>query len=85
MIAAELAGANDFINHLDEGYDTFLGKWIQNGIELSIGEWQKVALARAFFRESQLIILDEPTSSLDPRAKEEFFQNLSNLPQGRLL
>ena len=83
MRAAECSGADCVINNLDNGYETILGTWFEDGTELSIGEWQKVALARAFFRESQLIILDEPTSSLDPKAEEEVFKKFRQLVAGR--
>jgi ATP-binding cassette subfamily B protein len=81
--AAERSGADRVINSLDNGYETILGKWFEDGTELSIGEWQKVALARAFFRESQLIVMDEPTSSLDPKAEEEVFRKFRQLAAGR--
>ena len=71
------------INRLDKGYETILGKWFEDGTELSIGEWQKVALARAFLRDSQLIVLDEPTSSLDPKAEDEVFKKFRQLVAGR--
>jgi len=81
--AAERSGADRVIDSLDNGYETILGKWFEDGTELSIGEWQKVALARAFFRESQLIVMDEPTSSLDPKAEDEVFKKFSQLAAGR--
>ena len=81
--AAERSGADHVINRLNNGYETVLGKWFEDGAELSIGEWQKVALARAFFRESQLIVLDEPTSSLDPKSEEEVFKKFKQLVAGR--
>lgn len=77
--AAQCSGADCVINNLDRGYETVLGKWFEDGAELSIGEWQKVALARAFLRESQLIVMDEPTSSLDPRAEDEVFKKFRQL------
>jgi ATP-binding cassette subfamily B protein len=67
--AARLAGADGVINGLGNGYDTPLGKWFEDGEELSIGEWQKVALARAFYRDAGILVLDEPTSALDPVAE----------------
>ena len=83
MRAAQCSGADCVINRLDNGYETILGTWFEDGTELSIGEWQKVALARAFLRESQLIIMDEPTSSLDPRAEDEVFKKLRQLVADR--
>ena len=83
MRAAQCSGADRIINSLDKGYETVLGNWFEDGKELSIGEWQKIALARAFLRESQLIIMDEPTSSLDPRAEDEVFKKLRQLVAGR--
>jgi ATP-binding cassette, subfamily B, bacterial len=81
--AAERSGADRVINNLENGYETILGKWFEDGTELSIGEWQKIALARAFFRESQLLVMDEPTSSLDPKAEEEVFRKFRQLAAGR--
>jgi ATP-binding cassette subfamily B protein len=81
--AARLSGADPIIRRLPEGYDTQLGHWFQKGHELSIGEWQKVALARAFLRDSRFVVLDEPTSSLDPLAEAELFQQFRKLIQGR--
>lgn len=71
--AAKKSGIDRVIRKLPEGYDTILGNYFHNGHELSIGEWQKVALARAFFREADIIILDEPASSLDALAETEIF------------
>ena len=63
--------------------DTRLGYWFKKGRELSIGEWQKVALARAFLRDSELVVLDEPTSSLDPLAEAEVFAHFRRVIKGR--
>jgi ATP-binding cassette, subfamily B, bacterial len=81
--AAKLSGADGFISGLGQGYDTVLGKWFEDGAELSTGEWQKIALARAFMRDAQIIILDEPTSALDAKAEEEVFQRFKELAKGR--
>jgi ATP-binding cassette subfamily B protein len=81
--AANRAGANDVITRLPQGYDTVLGKWFEEGEELSIGEWQKVALARAFLRDAQLIILDEPTSALDAKTEYDVFRGFRQLLDGR--
>jgi ATP-binding cassette subfamily B protein len=83
VTAARLSGADGVITRLPQGYDTVLGKWFWDGEELSIGEWQKVALARAFLRDAQLIVLDEPTSALDARAEYEVFEQFRQLAQGR--
>ena len=83
VAAARRSGADDVIRALPHGYDTILGKRFANGEELSIGEWQKVALARAFMREAQIIVLDEPTSSMDARAEYEVFQSFRQLVSGR--
>lgn len=81
--AARHAGADDLITRLPQGYETMLGKWFEDGEELSIGEWQKVALARAFLRDSQMIVLDEPTSCLDAKTEYEVFKGFRNLLKNR--
>lgn len=81
--AARQAGAEEAINRLPEGYETILGKRFEKGDELSIGEWQKIALARAFLRDAQLIILDEPTSAMSARAEYELFKSFRDLLNGR--
>jgi ATP-binding cassette subfamily B protein len=81
--AARQAGAHESIAKLREGYDTVLGRWFKNGAELSVGEWQKVALARAFLRDSEILILDEPTSAMDPKAEYELFKKFHELAKGR--
>ncbi|MEM0982098.1 MAG: ABC transporter ATP-binding protein [Cyanobacteria bacterium P01_H01_bin.58] len=79
--AAIRSGADAVIQQLPQQYDTVLGKLFAGGEELSIGQWQKVALARAFLRDSQLIVLDEPTSAMDPQAEHEVFQRFRELIQ----
>src|SRR5205809_313482 len=81
--AARQAGAHDVIASLKNGYETILGRWFENGEELSIGEWQKIALARAFLRQAQLIVLDEPTSFMDARAEYELFERFHQLTKDR--
>ncbi len=66
-----------------KGYDQMLGRRFDEGIELSGGEWQKVALARAYLREAQVLILDEPTASLDARAEYEVFLRFAELTGGK--
>ena len=81
--AAHNAGAAEAIAGLSHGYDTMLGKWFEEGEELSTGEWQKVALARAFVRDAQILIFDEPTSALDPLAEWKVFERIRELAEGR--
>jgi ATP-binding cassette subfamily B protein len=81
--AATKSGAAEVIEGLPEGYDTVLGKWFDGGVNLSGGEWQKVALGRAFMREAQILILDEPSAALDAKAEYELFSRLQELAQGR--
>ena len=83
VAAARDSGADDLIARLPKGYDTILGKWFEDGEELSIGEWQKIALARAFFRDAQIIALDEPASSLDVKTEYEVFRRFRQLFTGR--
>ena len=71
------------IEGLPGGYDTVLGRQLEEGAELSLGEWQKLALARAFLRETQIIVLDEPTAALDPLAEAEVFERFHELARGR--
>lgn len=80
--AAEKAGLASFIAHLPHGYDTMLGKQF-GGTELSGGQWQKLSIARAFARESQIFILDEPTAALDPRSEYEIYQHFTELTRGK--
>ena len=81
--AARQAGAEGVINRLSRGFDTMLGKRFEKGDEISIGEWQKIALSRAFLRDAQLIILDEPTSAMSVRAEYELFHSFKELLNGR--
>ena len=83
VAAAELAGAHDFVSALPAGYDTLLTRAFLGGVELSIGEWQRVAVARAFFSDSSLLVLDEPTAALDPRGEHELFESVRALAKGR--
>lgn len=81
--AAAKSGANAVIEKLPNGYDTMLGRWFNEGTQLSGGEWQKIALARAFIRDARILVLDEPTSSLDARAEYEVFSQFRELTQGK--
>jgi ATP-binding cassette subfamily B protein len=83
VAAAQWAGIHDEIMHLPRGYDSVMSRTLTDGEEFSIGQWQKLALARAFVRDSQLIILDEPTSSLDAAAEFAFFEKFREMARGR--
>nr|WP_238341931.1 ABC transporter ATP-binding protein [Actinopolymorpha rutila] len=82
LAAAERAGAADLLDRLPDGLDTQLGLSF-GGRELSGGEWQKLALARAFARDCQVLVLDEPTASLDTRTEYDIFQRFAQLTKGR--
>ena len=82
--AAQKSLADTVVQDLPKKYEQVLGKRFADGIELSGGQWQKVALARAYMREAQLLILDEPTSALDARAEHEVFQRFSELIEGKM-
>ena len=75
--------ADTVINKLPAGYDQMIGRRFAKGVELSGGEWQKMALGRAYMRDAQLLILDEPTAALDARAEHEVFQRFAELTQGK--
>jgi ATP-binding cassette subfamily B protein len=83
VTAAERSGADRFIREWESGYDTVLGPVFVGGKDISIGQWQRIALARAFFRDAPLVILDEPTAALDARAEHELFERMRGLFQGR--
>ena len=79
-LAAKRSNADTFIDKLPDGYDTPLMRYFEdNGIELSIGQWQKLSIARAFYSDSDILILDEPTASLDPMAEQEIFDQFDSL------
>jgi ATP-binding cassette subfamily B protein len=82
--AAERSLATSLLPRLNDGYRQMLGRRFEGGVDLSGGEWQKVALGRAYMREAQLLILDEPTSALDARAEYEVFRRFSELVSGRM-
>jgi len=83
-LAAEKGGAKALIDHLPKGLDSILGKTFGEGVDLSGGEWQKMALSRAFMRDAQILILDEPTSALDPLAEYEIYKGFADLTQGKM-
>jgi ATP-binding cassette subfamily B protein len=81
--AGRLAQADEFIADLPRGYDNLLGSEFFGGANLSLGQWQRIALARAFFRDAPFVILDEPSAALDPRAEAALFENVRTLYKGR--
>ena len=83
--AAESGNAREFIEALPNGFDTPLTRMFEdNGIELSGGQWQKLSIARAFYKESDILIMDEPTASLDPIAEAEVFSKFETLSRGKI-
>jgi ATP-binding cassette subfamily B protein len=82
--AAHKSLADTVVNKLSGGYDQMLGRRFEGGVELSGGEWQKMALARAYLRDAQLLILDEPTAALDARSELEVFERFAELTQGKM-
>ncbi len=81
--AATTAGAGDFISPLPQGYETLLGKQFPGGVDLSGGQWQRLALARAFYRDAGLLILDEPTASLDIATEARIYAHFKTMTEGR--
>jgi ATP-binding cassette subfamily B protein len=82
--AAEKSLASEVVARLEGGYDQMLGRRFEGGVDLSGGEWQKLALARAYLRDAQLLILDEPTASLDARSEFEVFERFAELTFGKM-
>jgi ATP-binding cassette subfamily B protein len=83
-LAASKSLADTVVKRLPRGYEQMLGRRFEGGVDLSGGEWQKIALARAYLRDAQLLILDEPTAALDARSEYEVFQRFSNLTEGKM-
>src|SRR5512132_1754840 len=82
--SARKSGAHAIIENLPEGYQTMLGRWFRGGHELSLGQWQKIALARAFMRNAEILVLDEPTASLDAATEYEIFRHFQELTEGKM-
>lgn len=81
--AARRSGAETVVTRLRNGYDTELGRWFQEGQELSEGEWQRLATARTFWRDARILVLDEPSASLDPLAEADLLRQFRELLGGR--
>lgn len=78
-----MSGASDYLKNMSKGMDQVVGKMFEGGVDLSGGEWQKLALARAFFRNSPILILDEPTSAIDAKAEAEIFEKVQKLQKDK--
>jgi ATP-binding cassette, subfamily B, bacterial len=81
--AARSAGAAEFVERMPRGYETMLGSWLAGGRDLSTGEWQRIALARAFLRQAPIMLLDEPTSAMDSWAENEWLERFRTLAAGK--
>jgi ATP-binding cassette subfamily B protein len=84
IAAAHKGGADKVLAELPDGYDTILGKWFEGGHELSGGQWQKIALSRAFMRDAEVLVLDEPTAALDAEQEYLIFQRFRELTNGKV-
>jgi ATP-binding cassette subfamily B protein len=82
--AAQRSRADAVIDRLPNGYEQILGRRFEGGVDLSGGEWQKIALARAYMRDAQILVLDEPMASLDARSEHEIFQRFTELTDGKM-
>jgi ATP-binding cassette subfamily B protein len=82
--SARKSGAHAIIEDLPDGYETMLGRWFRGGHELSMGQWQKIALARAFMRDAEILVLDEPTASVDAQTEYEIFRHFQQLTEGKM-
>lgn len=81
--AAKKSGAHEFVERYEKKYDQILSKAFEGGIKPSAGQWQRIALARAFFKDAPVLILDEPTSAIDPKAEYELFQKIFEFTKGK--
>lgn len=82
--ASSKSGADQVIERLPYGYDSILGRYFDSGNQLSVGEWQKIAIARAFMRNGKILILDEPTASVDVKTEYEIFRRFKELTHERI-
>lgn len=83
LATSQLADSHDFINKLNKGYDTLLGNFLGSGVDLSGGQWQKIAISRALFRDAEVLILDEPSSALDPITELNIYNKFNELSKDK--
>jgi ATP-binding cassette subfamily B protein len=83
--ATAAVGLDEHVTNLALGYDTILSREYQDGAELSVGQWQRLAIARAFFRDTPVVLMDEPSAALDAVAEQDLFDRVRLLGEGRLL
>jgi ATP-binding cassette subfamily B protein len=83
-LAAKKSLAASVVAKLPLGYDQMLGRRFETGVDLSGGEWQRIALARAYLRDAQLLVLDEPTAALDAKSEHQVFERFAELTQGKM-
>lgn len=82
---AAVSGASDFIEELPEAYDQKLGRHFNRGTELSLGQWQKIAISRSIYRDAEIMVMDEPTSAIDPLAEHTIFHNFRKIAEEKIL
>jgi len=82
---ADITGANDFIDSMPRNFNQILGRQFDEGHELSLGQWQKIAISRSLYRDSEILIMDEPTSAIDPLAEHEIFQHLKHISKDKIV
>lgn len=83
--AAEITGASEFIDALPGRFDQKLGKQFNDGVDISLGQWQKIAIARSMYRDAEIILMDEPTSAIDPLAEHRIFENLKEMARDKII
>lgn len=83
VTASKLAGSHEMVEKFDKKYEQMLGRMFEGGLELSGGQWQKIALARAFFRNAPILVLDEPTSAIDAKAESQIFERVEKLSRDK--
>lgn len=83
--ALSISGASEFVKTMPKGYEQKLGKQFNEGVELSLGQWQKIAISRAIYRNAEIVLLDEPTSAIDPLAEHQIFHHLKEMAKDKIV